>query len=105
MSHLNRIEEHTQRIRAMAMFSGRICPLDSEGRRLFQYWAKRASCEILYGEAVDMELESAQEILSAWLAVMPIFVDSFAGEERNSIAERCEQAIDSIQQQKMMLSS
>ena len=95
-SHLNRVTEGTQRLRALAVFSDRICPLDADGERLFHLWAKYSSCTKLHQEAVEMGLEGEKEVLAAWLSVLPMLMDAYAGEKRNTIAEKCQQAIDSI---------
>ena len=94
--HLNRTLEHTQRIRAMAMFSERICTLDNDGKRLFKSWAKYSSCEILYQEAVEMGLKDEQLILTAWLLSLPIIMDAQASEDRKVIVERWRQATDTL---------
>ena len=98
-SHLNRVTEGTQRLRAMALFSDRICPLDADGERLLHFWAKYSSCTVLHQEAVELGLEVEKEVLMAWLSVLPKLMDVFAGEERHTVPEKCQKAIDSIQQQ------
>lgn len=104
-SHLHRITEHTQRIRSMAVFSDRICPLDEDSGRLFGSWARYISYRVLLQEAIDLGLDRQRQVLSAWLSALPIIMDLQAGEERNTIAERCQQAIATLQQRGVMLKS
>lgn len=59
---LNETAEHTQRIRAMAMFSERVGPIDGWLAPLFYFWCQWSALTIIFSEACEMEHKSTSKL-------------------------------------------
>lgn len=67
---LNSTIEHTQRLRAMAMFVEGIGSLKGLGAILFRLWSHNSSLHIIYSEAVQMGKNAEAELIREWCSAI-----------------------------------
>lgn len=60
---LNGMIEHTQRIRAMAMFAERVGSLKGLMAIVFKLWSESSSLQIIYSEAVQMGKDTEAQLI------------------------------------------
>ena len=92
--HLNGIIEQTQRLRSMAVFAKQVCPLDEMGWRVFGYWAKRSSSEIMLEEARYMGLKDQCQVLRAWIDMSEVLIDVFVDKGRSEVVKRTSEILE-----------